>query len=174
MTMRRRIFQIVSVVAAVGMIASCSSGPSDGESTTSQSSGSSRLPEISLPHLGDAEPLKLGEINGPVVINLWATWCAPCRRELPDFEQVHLEIGDEVRFIGVNLGDRASDALRFISEVGVTFGQYLDEDGSLNERLGTATLPVTVITDNQGRIATVHSGPMDARDLRAAIVAARG
>jgi cytochrome c biogenesis protein CcmG, thiol:disulfide interchange protein DsbE len=148
----------------------CSSGSPSSEG----GSGSERLPAISLPHLGDAEPLRLADIDGPVVINLWATWCAPCRRELPDFEQVHQEMGDEVRFIGVNLGDRASDAARFISEVGVTFAQYLDEDGTLNERLGTATLPVTVITDDLGRISTIHSGPMDAKDLRLAIAAARG
>ena len=164
------VLSILAVLSAAGIIASCSSGASNDGSVR----GSDRLPEISLPHLGDAEPLRFAEIDGPVVINLWATWCAPCRRELPDFEQVHLEIGDEVRFIGVNLGDRASDALRFISEVGVTFAQYLDEDGTLNEQLGTATLPVTVITDDEGRIATVHSGPMNAEDLRIAIAVARG
>jgi cytochrome c biogenesis protein CcmG, thiol:disulfide interchange protein DsbE len=133
-----------------------------------------QLPQVVLPHLGEAAALQLEEIDGPVVINLWATWCAPCRRELPDFEQVHLELGDEVRFIGVNLGDRATDAARFISEVGVTFEQYLDADGTLNQKLGTATLPVTVITDNRGRIALVHSGPMDAQQLRTAIATARG
>jgi thiol-disulfide isomerase/thioredoxin len=133
-----------------------------------------QLPDLVLPHLGEAAAIHLDEIDGPAVINLWATWCAPCRRELPDFEQVHLEIGDEVRFIGVNLGDRATDAARFITEVGVTFDQYLDADGDLNQRLGTATLPVTVITDNQGRIAVVHSGPMDATQLRAAIATALG
>jgi thiol-disulfide isomerase/thioredoxin len=132
-----------------------------------------QLPDLLLPHLGEAAAIQLDEIDGPAVINLWATWCAPCRRELPDFEQVHLEIGDEVRFIGVNLGDRAADAARFIAELGVTFDQYLDADGNLNQRLGTATLPVTVITDNQGRIAVVHSGPLDATQLRAAIATAR-
>jgi cytochrome c biogenesis protein CcmG, thiol:disulfide interchange protein DsbE len=143
-------------------------------SSTASDAEPSRLPEVVLPHLGDAAELRLESIDGPVVINLWATWCAPCRRELPDFEQVHLELGDEVRFIGVNLGDRAADAARFIDEVGVTFDQYLDADGTLNQQLGTATLPVTVITDNDGRIALIHSGPMDAAELKAAIATARG
>lgn len=162
--------RVIALMAIAGLFASCGSGPDDG----GPSGDSDLLPQISLPHLGAAGPLQLVEIDGPVVINLWATWCAPCRRELPDFEQVHLEIGDDVRFIGVNLGDRASDAAQFIAEVGVTFDQYLDEDGTLNERLGTATLPVTVITDNQGRIATIHSGPMDASELRSAIAASQG
>jgi thiol-disulfide isomerase/thioredoxin len=159
---------VVALVAlAVTVITSC--GRAD-----PAVSDPARLPAVLLPHLGDAAALQLDEISGPAVINLWATWCAPCRRELPDFEQVHLEIGDEVRFIGVNLGDRAADASRFISEVGVSFDQYLDVDGTLNQQLGTATLPVTVITDDQGRIALVHSGPMDAAELRAAIATARG
>lgn len=167
---RSAVRRVIALLAVAGLIASCGSSP-DGDGARDDSD---ILPPISLPHLGTAEPLLLGEIDGPVVINLWATWCAPCRRELPDFEQVHGEIGDDVRFIGVNLGDRASDAARFIAEVGVTFDQYLDEDGTLNERLGTATLPVTVITDDQGRIAVIHSGPMDADELRSAIAASRG
>lgn len=142
--------------------------------TPSGTEGPARLPEIELPGLDEGEPLRLAEIDGVSVINLWATWCAPCRRELPDFEQVHLEMIGEVRFIGVNLGDRAADAAAFIAEVGVSFEQYLDADGSLNERLGTATLPVTVITDPQGRISLVHSGPMDAAELKEAIAAAEG
>jgi cytochrome c biogenesis protein CcmG/thiol:disulfide interchange protein DsbE len=164
--------QLVGFIAAAGFLA-VSLG-SCGSDESSRGAPSDRLPDIQLPYLGDGPPLQLGEINGPVVINLWATWCAPCRRELPDFEQVHLEIGDEVRFIGVNLGDRATDAARFISEVGVSFEQYLDEDGTLNQLLGTATLPVTVITDERGRISLVHSGPMDAAELNDAIATARG
>jgi cytochrome c biogenesis protein CcmG/thiol:disulfide interchange protein DsbE len=163
--MTRRVVALVALAAVV--VAACGS-------TERHAADPARLPAVVLPHLGEDAALDLDAIDGSVVINLWATWCAPCRRELPDFEQVHLELGDEVRFIGVNLGDRATDASRFIAEVGVTFDQYLDADGTLNQQLGTATLPVTVITDNQGRIALLHSGPMNAEELRAAIAIAQG
>jgi thiol-disulfide isomerase/thioredoxin len=172
MILSHTVRSLVGLIAVGGFLAAnlgaCGSSGSSGDSSAD------RLPALDLPSLGDGAPLQLGEISGPAVINLWATWCAPCRRELPDFEQVHLEIGDEVRFIGVNLGDRAVDAARFITEVGVSFEQYLDQDGTLNQLLGTATLPVTVITDDRGRIALVHSGPMDAPELISAIAAARG
>ncbi len=164
--------ELIGIIAVAGFLTASLGACGSAESSVDRPAD--RLPTLELPYLGDGPPLQLGEIDGPVVINLWATWCAPCRRELPDFEQVHLEVGDEVRFIGVNLGDRAVDAARFISEVGVSFEQYLDQDGTLNQLLGTATLPVTVITDDRGRIALVHSGPMDAAELNDAIATARG
>ena len=127
------------------------------------------LPPVEVISLSDGDALRMDGLDGPAVVNLWATWCAPCRRELPDFEAVHRELGDRVAFIGVNIGDRADAAQEFVDEVGVTFPQYLDELGQLNEALQTTTLPVTVVVDGEGQIALVHSGPMDAADLQAAL-----
>lgn len=124
-----------------------------------------RLPDLELPRLDGTGTVLLSEVDGPAVVNLWATWCAPCRREMPEFEEVHLERAGEVRFIGVNIGDREDRALTFLDEVGVTFENYLDFDGALNAELETVTLPVTVVTDAEGRISVVHSGPMDVDDL---------
>jgi thiol-disulfide isomerase/thioredoxin len=145
----------VVIVAAVASLAACGGSDASGES----------LPDIELPDLAGGEPIVFADIDGPTVVNLWATWCTPCRRELPDFEEVHQQRGDTVRFVGVNIGDREDKALEFLDEVGVTFDNYLDFDGALNAALETATLPVTVVTDGDGRISVVHSGPMDADDL---------
>lgn len=156
----RRIRRTAATLAvAATVLVGCGSSGSDGDA----------LPALTLPDLAGTSTMTLDELDGPLVVNLWATWCAPCRRELPDFEQVHLELAGEVRFIGVNIGDRATDAAAFIDELGVTFEQLLDHDGALNEALGTASLPVTVVTDAEGRITTTHTGPMDAAQLRAAI-----
>jgi thiol-disulfide isomerase/thioredoxin len=144
-----------AAVAAALVFGACGSGGAEGD----------RLPELELPRLDGTGSLALHEVDGPAVVNLWATWCAPCRREMPEFEEVHLERGGQVRFIGVNIGDRESQALEFLDEVGVTFENYLDVDGVLNAALQTATLPVTVVTDADGRISVVHSGPMDVDDL---------
>lgn len=158
----RRVARVAAASAlVVTALAGCGSGGSG--------DGGDTLPALELPDLSDSTTVVLDELDGPLVVNLWATWCAPCRRELPDFEQVHLELEGDVRFIGVNIGDRAADALAFIDELGVTFEQYLDHDGSLNEALGTASLPVTVVTDAEGRIVVNHAGPMDAAELRDAI-----
>jgi thiol-disulfide isomerase/thioredoxin len=103
------------------------------------------------------------------VVNLWATWCAPCRRELPDFDAVAAETEGEVRFLGVNVSDRAEDAAAFIDELGIGFEQYLDLDGELSAELGTATLPVTLLVDAEGVIRIEHLGPLDEQGLRDAI-----
>lgn len=144
------------------LLAACGGADGDGGA---DDDGGDRLPGLELPRLGPGDPLALDSIDGVAVVNLWATWCAPCRRELPDFQSVHVERRDEVRFVGVNVGDRAEPAASFLDEVGVTFENYRDFEGRLSEELRTATLPVTVITDAEGGVSTVHSGPMDVDEL---------
>ena len=128
-----------------------------------------RLPDVELVALDDGRTASLADIEGPAVVNLWATWCAPCRREIPDFEAVHRARGDTVRFVGINIGEDADDAADFIAEVGATYDQYLDSDGFVVTELGTATMPVTLVLDAAGAISTQHLGPMDQDDLDAAI-----
>lgn len=155
--MHRSLRRAVLVLGLASLVVgACGSG--DGAS-------GERLPELELPRLDGTGTLVLSDVDGPAVVNLWATWCAPCRREMPEFEEVHLERRGEVRFMGVNIGDREDQALTFLDEVGVTFENYLDLDGALNAELETVTLPVTVVTDADGRISVVHSGPMDVEDL---------
>jgi thiol-disulfide isomerase/thioredoxin len=127
------------------------------------------LPALELPALDGSGTLRLDEVEGPAVVNLWATWCAPCRRELPDFDAVAAETEGEVRFLGVNVSDRAEDAAAFIDELGIGFEQYLDLDGELSAELGTATLPVTLLVDAEGVIRIEHLGPLDEQGLRDAI-----
>lgn len=128
-----------------------------------------RLPAVEIASLDDGRTTDLSSITGPAVINLWATWCAPCRREIPDFEAVHLARSDEVRFVGVNIGEDAADAAAFIAEVGATYDQFVDSDGYVVTELGTSTMPVTLVVDADGVIVTEHLGPMDQDALNAAI-----
>jgi cytochrome c biogenesis protein CcmG, thiol:disulfide interchange protein DsbE len=152
---------VTTSLAVVLTVAAVACGGDDGD----DGNGADRLPALELPALDDGASLALDTIDGPAVVNLWATWCAPCRRELPDFQEVHTQRGDEVRFVGVNIGDRPGPAAEFLAEVGVTFENYLDFEGRLSEELRTATMPVTVITDRAGFVAVVHQGPMDVDEL---------
>jgi thiol-disulfide isomerase/thioredoxin len=131
-----------------------------------------RLPDVELVALDGSETTSLADIEGPAVVNLWATWCAPCRREIPDFQAVHEERGDEVRFVGINIGEDPEDAAAFLDDVGATYDQYLDSAGYVVTELETATMPVTLVLDADGAISTKHLGPMDQNDLRAAITTA--
>lgn len=127
------------------------------------------LPDVEIVALDGGEATSLADIDGPAVVNLWATWCAPCRREIPDFEAVHQARSDEVRFVGINIGEDADDARAFLDEVGATYDQFLDSEGFVVTELKTATMPVTLVLDADGAISTRHLGPMDQDDLDAAI-----
>jgi thiol-disulfide isomerase/thioredoxin len=123
------------------------------------------LPSVEVQTLRGAEPFDLADLEGPAVVNLWATWCAPCRRELPAFEAVSREVAGEVAFVGVNIGDTADDAAEYLDELGITYDQYLDIDGELTAALETATLPVTLIVDGDERVTVRHIGPLEEDEL---------
>jgi thiol-disulfide isomerase/thioredoxin len=128
-----------------------------------------RLPDIEVQTLRGGEAFRLDELEGPAVVNLWATWCAPCKRELPEFEAVHRSMAGEVTFVGVNIGDDGDEAADYLDDLGITYDQYLDEDSELTAALKTATLPMTVIIDADDRITLRHIGPLDQDELIQAI-----
>ncbi|HEX9824879.1 MAG TPA: TlpA disulfide reductase family protein [Actinomycetota bacterium] len=105
-----------------------------------------------------------------VVVNFWASWCAPCREEQPGLERLWREYrDDEVRFIGVNSMDIESDALAYLEEFGVTYPSVSDPSGDLMRRFGVAYLPATVIVDRGGALRLRLSGARDEAELRALI-----
>lgn len=169
-----RTFAVVAVVA-VAVVASSSCGVDDAVSHTDdtipgvEATAADRLPDVEITALDDGTVTSLADVEGPAVVNLWATWCAPCRREIPDFEAVHRARGDEVRFVGINIGEDAADAREFLDEVGATYDQFLDPAGFVVTELQAAAMPVTVVVAPDGTIASRHLGPMDRDDLADAI-----
>lgn len=164
----RRLMAVATVATAV---AACGGGSSD-DAASGEVGAGDRLPDVEVVALEGGETSSLSDFDGPAVVNLWATWCAPCRREIPDFEAVHRARGDEVTFIGVNIGDDAGAAAAFVADVGATYQQWLDSEGYAVTELRTSAMPVTIVLDAEGRISTRHLGPMDADDLDEAIDAA--
>ncbi len=124
------------------------------------------LPAAALVSLHDGSTLGAEDIAGPAVVNLWATWCGPCREELPAFQEVHEELDGTVRFVGVNQGDASDAVAEYLAEVGVDFDQYLDEDGALSDGLRITGLPATAFVAADGTLMEVHSGQLTADELR--------
>lgn len=124
------------------------------------------LPSVDLVALADGTARSTADIEGPAVVNLWATWCGPCRQELPAFQQVHEELGDQVRFVGVNQADSAEAVSEYLAEVGVDFEQLLDEDGALSDELSVTGLPATAFVAADGSVVEVHQGELTADELR--------
>jgi len=124
------------------------------------------LPPVTLRCLGPGPALDPAALRGrPTVVNLWATWCLPCQREMPALQRVHERFGDKVRFVGVDTRDDVGGAVEFLRMVGVTYSQTVDPDGDLLRRLRIPGLPVTVLLDREGRVAYRKVGPITESEL---------
>jgi cytochrome c biogenesis protein CcmG, thiol:disulfide interchange protein DsbE len=94
----------------------------------------------------------------PVVVNLWASWCGPCRFEIPFIQRQFLEHGTKVAFLGVNSDDSDSGARRMAEDLPMPYPSIVDPRAQLAGRLGARGLPVTVFYDREGKEAYVHQG----------------
>ncbi|GAA3736735.1 hypothetical protein GCM10022225_19330 [Plantactinospora mayteni] len=130
--------------------------------------GSGRsLPALSLPCFVGTGEVAVGELRGPAVLNLWASWCAPCRKELPAFQRLAERAGDRLRVVGVNSGDARSAAQSIGEDYGLEFPSLYDRDKKLLTGLGgRAVLPVTLFVDAEGRIRhRDETGALDDAEL---------
>ncbi len=173
MIVSRRMGLAVLVAAAL-ILSACGSSEGAALSSAAAEPSGDVLPDVEIEYLDGTGTISLADIDGPAVINLWATWCAPCRREIPDFEAVHQARGDEVRFVGINIGESSGQAAEFVAEVGATYDQFLDSEGYVVTELRTSTMPTTVILDADGVITRRHLGPLDEDGLNEAIDDALG
>ncbi|WP_322797407.1 TlpA disulfide reductase family protein [Tepidiforma sp.] len=128
-------------------------------------------PVFALPSVRDpGEVVSLADFHGrAVVVNFYASWCGPCRRELPDFEAVAQEFRDDVVFVAVNVQESRSDALGILEETGVTFSAVLDSDGGVARRYGLRGMPSTYLLDREGVVRKIGPGAIDAAGLRQAL-----
>jgi thiol-disulfide isomerase/thioredoxin len=118
----------------------------------------------------DGSTATLADYRGrPLVVNFFASWCAPCVREMSDFEQVHRDLSRRVAFLGVNVRDRVDDGRSIVARTGVSYDVARDPRGDLLQRLGGAAMPTTALFDAQGRLILLQSRTYDAAGLRSAI-----
>ncbi|MDQ3105766.1 MAG: TlpA family protein disulfide reductase [Actinomycetota bacterium] len=110
-------------------------------------------------------------LDGQVtVLNFWASWCDPCRAEMPMLNTVAEQTGDTVRFLGVNTKDDPEAAGDFLKVTGVGFEQVYDPDGELLRQLRTVQgLPVTLVLDADGAVRLRHIGQIDETTLTDAL-----
>ena len=102
--------------------------------------------------LFDGQSLRLSDLRGKVVVlNFWASWCPPCRAEMPDFEEMWRELQhQDVVFLGIALSDSEKDARAFADATGVTYPLGMDQTGRIGRDYRVISLPTTFLIDRDG------------------------
>jgi thiol-disulfide isomerase/thioredoxin len=103
---------------------------------------------------------KLSELRGkPLIINVWASWCGPCRAEMGSLERLSRRFGGkQFNIIGISTDDDAGAAAAFLAQAKVTFDNYLDRNLLLENMLGADTIPLTLLVDAHGRVLMKFHG----------------
>jgi cytochrome c biogenesis protein CcmG, thiol:disulfide interchange protein DsbE len=169
------------VLVLLALLTGCTSGSSDDEAAPTpassdldsldtdlapcpeqpdQPAADSDLPATVFDCMGGGT-LDLSRAPGvPTVLSLWASWCPPCREELPMVQQLAAAGGDRVRVLGVASLDGAKQAASFAADAGITFPSAFDGDGEVMSAIGVNTLPHTVFLAADGSVAYVQTGPV--------------
>jgi len=139
------------------------------------SGGGGNAPEFSLSLFGDFEgagEFDLAAMRGrPVIVNFWASWCGPCRAEMPAVERVWQRYRDRgLVIIGVTMQDREADARAFLEEVGVTYPVGLDANGSISRAYSVQGLPSTYFINENGGVARAWVGAISEERLESLAV----
>ncbi|MGF1665854.1 MAG: TlpA family protein disulfide reductase [Acidimicrobiia bacterium] len=117
----------------------------------------------------DAFQQRLDESDRPAIVNVWASWCIPCRSEAPLFTTAHELYGDRVDFIGIDIQDTQADAAEFIAEFAIPYENLFDPDAEIRGVLGGSGVPITYFVAPGGALVETHFGIIDEGQLALAL-----
>lgn len=148
-------------------------GVTDGPTAADQpqaldvSSGTGPLPEATFADLRDPEvEVSTSDWRGtPTVVNFWATWCEFCIEEMPALQAASEQLGDRVRFVGIDRQDPRDEALAFLEETGVTYDQVASPSGDYYTEVGARGMPTTLFVDAEGVVRFRHTGPLTEQEV---------
>jgi cytochrome c biogenesis protein CcmG, thiol:disulfide interchange protein DsbE len=151
MSISRRLLFVVTLLAVLG--AACA--PS-----------TAKTPADPLPTVGPDDFMALLETSTrPVVVNIWASWCGPCRSEAPLLREASQMYGSQIRFIGVDVNDTQSGASAFLSRYGIDFEQYFDPRSAILTALRSTGVPHTFFFAPGGELEFAQHGIIDEHTL---------
>ncbi len=156
----RRLLASLGLVVVAAILGACAHG-----------GGAASADSLPLTPLDGGATTDLATFEGtPTIVNMWASWCAPCLVEMPMLEQASQDLGDRLDVVGVSRGDR--DELKKVADrTGVTYPLLVDDQGRMAAALGITGMPVTLFYDASGELVERHDGVLDQSDLDAAVAA---
>lgn len=144
-----------------------SNSPKPAETTAS---AQSKAPDFTV-YDANGKPVKLSDFIGkPIILNFWASWCPPCKSEMPDFNEIYKQQGENYQFMMINLTDGSRETVEtassFIKEQGYEFPVFYDTDVDAAMVYNTYSIPVTYFIDKDGNLAAYAQGAIDAATLQ--------
>ena len=125
------------------------------------------LPPTTLEGFGDGPAINLTDFRGaPLVINFWATWCAPCVKEMPEFRAAAAELDGIVAFLGVDVEDAPPNAEPFVEQLKIDYPLAIDPHREFHREVGNFGMPTTLLVDADGIVHYRHTGPLTRAELR--------
>lgn len=130
------------------------------------------VPDRELPVLGGPGQGSIADYRGRwVLVNLWASWCVPCRQEAPELDRFARRYReDDVSVLGIDVQDNSDDALAFLHEFAVDYPQLRSVGDERSAAFGSTGVPENFLVDPRGRLALIWRGPVDEEFLRQRVV----
>jgi cytochrome c biogenesis protein CcmG/thiol:disulfide interchange protein DsbE len=126
-----------------------------------------QAPEFTLKNL-NGDKIKLMDLShkGTVLVNFWASWCAPCKEEVPTLNQIQQKYKDRgLTVVGVSVEDPAPAVVSFMKRHNVQYSVLLDSDGRVSRRYGLIGFPTNILIDRQGKIVFLRPGLIDEKEM---------
>lgn len=125
------------------------------------------LPAATLEGFAGGPPVELAQFRGkPLVVNFWATWCAPCVKEMPAFQEVAADLRDDVTFLGVDVEDSPPNAEPFVDRLGIDYPLAIDPRREFARSVNIFGMPTTLFVDAEGIVQYRYTGPLEEAQLR--------
>ncbi len=124
-----------------------------------------RAPDFAFEDL-DGTMIRLSDFRGkPVLLNFWATWCPPCRKEIPDLQRFHEQYANKIVLLGIDWGEDIEEVKRFLERYGATYTNLLDKNGEFFVLYRLTGLPTSYWIDEEGIIRGMWLGAMSVEDM---------
>lgn len=162
MSRRRAFVAVLAFALLAGACAKARPGAGDAPEVQLLPATASALPAFDF---AKYQQLLAQQEGIPVVVNIWASWCGPCRDEAPVLAAASATYGDRVRFLGVDILDDVGSARGFIREFGWTYPSVFDVSGDIRDRLGLVGQPYTLFYDASGELVDTWTGAIPEDEL---------